>query len=382
MFNSQKPIYNLFQHANPNCKSEEGRPFSGKYLSLGQSTRFKSTIEEDRRSRFGKSTILRDVREAGRGCVVPITSAFGGNDTVSSSHPLISRQRRICEIPSPAQSLTSKSSYYHQSPVNEGWWEGHLLQGLEAHLLFLFLIVEERSDCAIPWPHEFRTRQSPFGKGHQISTIPYPNLLKLAEIIFEQLSTRRDLTDGGRLPTSRDSSVAGNSFFENIHVSDRQSQMCKCSRRYEVYLLLLLLLLLWMPSSTVKVLMLLQHWMPNLLRLRGSWTAARYVNERQTQISKISRDELVSHIHASGNDFSASQPSISIFFNLEGRATSGKETRELQRKIVISLKELKLSTDCGSLTMPLQRLNLRYSSLHDNSQSCCCRSFSSSATKD
>ncbi|GAY61482.1 hypothetical protein CUMW_210320 [Citrus unshiu] len=94
MFNSQKPIYNLFQHANPNCKSEEGRPFSGKYLSLGQSTRFKSTIEEDRRSRFGKSTILRDVREAGRGCVVPITSAFGGNDTVSSSHPLISRRRR------------------------------------------------------------------------------------------------------------------------------------------------------------------------------------------------------------------------------------------------------------------------------------------------
>ncbi|GAY32320.1 hypothetical protein CUMW_287440, partial [Citrus unshiu] len=92
----------------------------------------------------------------------------------------------------------------------EGWWEGHhLLQGLEAHLLLLLLIVEERSDCAIPWPREFRTRQSPLGKGHQIFTFPYPYLLKLAEIISEQLQTSRDLRDGGRLPTSRDSSVAG-----------------------------------------------------------------------------------------------------------------------------------------------------------------------------
>ncbi|GAY61491.1 hypothetical protein CUMW_210390 [Citrus unshiu] len=176
---------------------------------------------------------------------------------------------------------------------------------------------------------QFRTRQSPFGKGHQIFTFPYFDLLKLAEIIFEQLSTRRDLRDGDRLPTSRDSSVAGNSFFENIHVSDGQSLISNFSRRDEVYLLLLLLLLLWMPSSTVKVLILSQLRMSNLLRLRGSWTPARYVNVRQCSIYKVSRDELVSHIHASGNDFSASQPSISIIFNLEGRATSGKETREL-----------------------------------------------------
>ncbi|GAY51345.1 hypothetical protein CUMW_133510 [Citrus unshiu] len=52
-------------------------------------------------------------------------------------------ERRICEIPGPAQSLTSKSPYYPEYQVNEGWWEGHhLLQGLEAHLLFL--ILEER----------------------------------------------------------------------------------------------------------------------------------------------------------------------------------------------------------------------------------------------
>ncbi|GAY32322.1 hypothetical protein CUMW_287450, partial [Citrus unshiu] len=211
----------------------------------------------------------------------------------------------------------------------EGWWEGHhLLQGLEAHLLLLLLIVEERSDCAIPWPREFRTRQSPLGKGHQIFTFPYPYLLKLAEIISEQLQTSRDLRDGGRLPTSRDSSVAGNSFFENIHVSDGHLLICKPSRRDEVYLLLLLLL--WMPSSTVKVLILSQWRISNHLRLGGSWTPAIYVNELQIQISKISRDELVSHIHASGNDFSASHSLISIFFNLEGRATSGKETRELQ----------------------------------------------------
>ncbi|GAY35019.1 hypothetical protein CUMW_283100 [Citrus unshiu] len=251
-------------------------------------------------------------------------------------------ERRICEIPGPAQSLTSKSSYYHQSPVNEGWWEGHhLLQGLEAHLLFLFLIVEES---------------------------------------FEQLSTPRDLRDGGRLPTSRDSSVAGNSFFENIHVSDGQQLIYKPSRRYEVYLLLLLLL--WMPSSTVKVLILSHIMMFNLLRLGGSWTSAIYLNESQNKIVKISRDEFASHIHASGNDFSASQCQISIFLNLEGRAISGKETRELQLLICISLKELRLSDDCGSFTRPSQSLNPRYSSLLDNSQSCCCWSFSSSATKD
>ncbi|GAY35017.1 hypothetical protein CUMW_283090 [Citrus unshiu] len=209
-------------------------------------------------------------------------------------------ERRICEIPGPAQSLTSKSSYYHQSPVNEGWWEGHhLLQGLEAHLLFLFLIVEES---------------------------------------FEQLSTPRDLRDGGRLPTSRDSSVA--------------------------------------------VLILSHIMMFNLLRLGGSWTSAIYLNESQNKIVKISRDEFASHIHASGNDFSASQCQISIFLNLEGRAISGKETRELQLLICISLKELRLSDDCGSFTRPSQSLNPRYSSLLDNSQSCCCWSFSSSATKD
>ncbi|GAY31698.1 hypothetical protein CUMW_287820 [Citrus unshiu] len=244
-------------------------------------------------------------------------------------------QRRICEIPGAAQSLTSKSPYYPQSTVNEGWWEGHLLQGLEAHLLFLLLIVEERSDCAIPWSltpidpelTQFRTRQSPFGKGLQISTPSNTNLLKLVEIIFEQLRTSRDLRDGGRLPTSRESSVAGNSFLENIHVRDGHLLIRNCSRRDEVYLLLLLL---WMPSSTVKVLILSQSLMSNLLRLGGSWTSAIYVNEWQYIILKISRDELVSHIHASGNDFSASQLQISIFLNLEGRATSGKETRELQ----------------------------------------------------
>ncbi|KDO39345.1 hypothetical protein CISIN_1g034708mg [Citrus sinensis] len=84
-----------------------------------------------------------------------------------------------------------------------------------------------------------------------------------------------------------------------------------------------------MPSSTVKVLILSQHQIINFLRLDGSWTAAIYVNEWQYSIYKISRDELVSHIHASGNDFSASHSPIRIFFNLEGRATSGKETREL-----------------------------------------------------
>ncbi|GAY64244.1 hypothetical protein CUMW_232060 [Citrus unshiu] len=239
-------------------------------------------------------------------------------------------KRRICEIPVPAQSLTSKSPYYLESPVNEGWWEGHLLQGLEAQLLFL--ILEETSDCAIPWPREFRTRQSPFGKGHQISASPYLNLLKLAEIIDE------------------------------VH--------------------LLLLLLLCTPSSTVKVLILSQNSMYNLLRLGGSWTPAIYVNERQHSILKISRDELKSHIHASGNHFSASQLLIDIILNLAGRATSGKETRELQPQISISLKELRLSDDCGSFTRPLHSFNSRYSSLHDNSQSCCCWSFSSSATKD
>ncbi|GAY69646.1 hypothetical protein CUMW_288690, partial [Citrus unshiu] len=65
-----------------------------------------------------------------------------------------------------------------------------------------------------------------------------------------------------------------------------------------------------MPSSTVKVLRLSQLWMYNILRLGGSWTPAIYVNERQLKISKISRDELVSHIHASGNNFSASQELI------------------------------------------------------------------------
>ncbi|GAY66496.1 hypothetical protein CUMW_249210 [Citrus unshiu] len=170
----------------------------------------------------------------------------------------------------------------------------------------IFFKAWKLTSCSYIQPREFRTRQSPFGKGHQISTIPYLNLLKLAEIIFEQLSTRRDLRDGGRLPTSRDSSVAGNSFFENIHVSDGQSIIVKSSRRYEVYLLLLL----WMPSSTVKVLILSQLRMSNLLRLGGSWTPAIYVNEWQSKISKISRDELVSHIHASGNDFSASQELI------------------------------------------------------------------------
>ncbi|GAY33286.1 hypothetical protein CUMW_288150, partial [Citrus unshiu] len=186
--------------------------------------------------------------------------------------------RRICGIPGPAQSLTSKSPYYAQSSENEGWWEGHLLQGLEAHLLFLSL--QESSDCAMPRPPEFRTRQSPFGKGHQISTFAYLNLLKLSEIIFEQLQTLRLLRDEGRLPTSRDSSVAGNSFFENIHVRDRQTRIDKSSRRDEAYLLLLLLLLLhWMPSSTVKVLILSQLRMSNLLRLSGSWTPAIYVNE-------------------------------------------------------------------------------------------------------
>ncbi|GAY64246.1 hypothetical protein CUMW_232060 [Citrus unshiu] len=300
-------------------------------------------------------------------------------------------KRRICEIPVPAQSLTSKSPYYLESPVNEGWWEGHLLQGLEAQLLFL--ILEETSDCAIPWPREFRTRQSPFGKGHQISASPYLNLLKLAEIIdvllsnlsaidssFGQSQTRRDLRDSGRLPTSRDSSVAGNSFFENIHVRDGQLLMSNSSRRDEVHLLLLLLLCT--PSSTVKVLILSQNSMYNLLRLGGSWTPAIYVNERQHSILKISRDELKSHIHASGNHFSASQLLIDIILNLAGRATSGKETRELQPQISISLKELRLSDDCGSFTRPLHSFNSRYSSLHDNSQSCCCWSFSSSATKD
>ncbi|GAY66495.1 hypothetical protein CUMW_249210 [Citrus unshiu] len=73
----------------------------------------------------------------------------------------------------------------------------------------IFFKAWKLTSCSYIQPREFRTRQSPFGKGHQISTIPYLNLLKLAEIIFEQLSTRRDLRDGGRLPTSRDSSVAG-----------------------------------------------------------------------------------------------------------------------------------------------------------------------------
>ena len=152
------------------------------------------------------------------------------------------------------------------------------------------------------------------------------------------------------MPTSRDSSVAGNSFFENIHVRDRQCQISNSSRRDEVYLLLLL----WTPSSTVKVLILSQFQMSNLLRLGGSWTSAIYVNEWQSRIFKISRDELMSHIHASGNDFSASHSLISIFFNFEGRATSGKETRELQFLISIFLKELRLSDDCGSFTRPSQ----------------------------
>ncbi|GAY61497.1 hypothetical protein CUMW_210430 [Citrus unshiu] len=115
-------------------------------------------------------------------------------------------QRRICEIPGPAQSLTSKSPYYPQSSV-----------------------TEERSDCAIPWPREFRTRQSPFGKGHQISTPSNTNLLKLAEIIFEQLQTSSTLRDGGRLPTSRDSSVAetDNSQCVSAQEEMRQSNLRK-----------------------------------------------------------------------------------------------------------------------------------------------------------
>ncbi|GAY64247.1 hypothetical protein CUMW_232060 [Citrus unshiu] len=282
-------------------------------------------------------------------------------------------KRRICEIPVPAQSLTSKSPYYLESPVNEGWWEGHLLQGLEAQLLFL--ILEETSDCAIPWVR-------PLVCYNQISPASDVLLSNLSAIdsSFGQSQTRRDLRDSGRLPTSRDSSVAGNSFFENIHVRDGQLLMSNSSRRDEVHLLLLLLLCT--PSSTVKVLILSQNSMYNLLRLGGSWTPAIYVNERQHSILKISRDELKSHIHASGNHFSASQLLIDIILNLAGRATSGKETRELQPQISISLKELRLSDDCGSFTRPLHSFNSRYSSLHDNSQSCCCWSFSSSATKD
>ncbi|GAY64349.1 hypothetical protein CUMW_232850 [Citrus unshiu] len=149
----------------------------------------------------------------------------------------------------------------------------------------------------------------------------------------------------------------------------------------ELYLLLLLLLL-WMPSSTVKVLILPHSSMNNVLRLGGSWTPAIYLNEWQLSIYKISRDEFVSHIHASGNDFSASHSLISIFFNLEGRATSGKESRELQPPMNISLKELRLSSDCGSFTRPSHMYSLRYSSLHENSQSFCRWSSSSSATKD
>ncbi|GAY66500.1 hypothetical protein CUMW_249260 [Citrus unshiu] len=238
--------------------------------------------------------MVRDVREAGRGSAVPNLMSSGGNDTMSSSHPLIARCRR-------------EENLWNPRPHSITDFQISILPSIRP---------------------EFRTRQSPFGKGHQISTTAYLNLLKLAEIIFEQSQTERDLRDGGRLPTSRDSSVAGNSFFENIHVRDRHLSISNFSRRDEVYLLLLLLL--WMPSSTVKVLILLHLWMSNLLRLSGSWTSAIYVNEWQCQIVNISRDELVPHIHASGNDFSASHFLISIFFNMEGRATSGKETRELQ----------------------------------------------------
>ncbi|GAY61490.1 hypothetical protein CUMW_210390 [Citrus unshiu] len=86
---------------------------------------------------------------------------------------------------------------------------------------------------------QFRTRQSPFGKGHQIFTFPYFDLLKLAEIIFEQLSTRRDLRDGDRLPTSRDSSVAGSvvaglqqdmSTYDNAqYTRSREMNWCRTS---------------------------------------------------------------------------------------------------------------------------------------------------------
>ncbi|GAY51344.1 hypothetical protein CUMW_133510 [Citrus unshiu] len=101
-------------------------------------------------------------------------------------------ERRICEIPGPAQSLTSKSPYYPEYQVNEGWWEGHhLLQGLEAHLLFL--ILEERSDCAIPWI---------------VSRDELLSNISAIDSSFEHPRTKRDLRDGGRLPTSRDSSVA------------------------------------------------------------------------------------------------------------------------------------------------------------------------------
>ncbi|GAY66501.1 hypothetical protein CUMW_249250 [Citrus unshiu] len=119
--------------------------------------------------------MVRDVREAGRGSAVPNLMSSGGNDTMSSSHPLIARCRR-------------EENLWNPRPHSITDFQISILPSIRP---------------------EFRTRQSPFGKGHQISTTAYLNLLKLAEIIFEQSQTERDLRDGGRLPTSRDSSVAG-----------------------------------------------------------------------------------------------------------------------------------------------------------------------------
>ncbi|GAY64350.1 hypothetical protein CUMW_232850 [Citrus unshiu] len=218
------------------------------------------------------------------------------------------------------------------------------------HRILRLKDVAERKICEIPGPAQSLTSKSllcnPLGKASSLLQSYISSLVSFAQ---------------GNPPSGK--------------------RMPKCSRRDELYLLLLLLLL-WMPSSTVKVLILPHSSMNNVLRLGGSWTPAIYLNEWQLSIYKISRDEFVSHIHASGNDFSASHSLISIFFNLEGRATSGKESRELQPPMNISLKELRLSSDCGSFTRPSHMYSLRYSSLHENSQSFCRWSSSSSATKD
>lgn len=97
-----------------------------------------------------------------------------------------------------------------------------------------------------------------------------------------------------------------------------------------------------------------------------------------TTISNFSRHESVSCIHASGKDSSASHFENEITLNREGKAASGEETGEPQFQIC--LEELRLGNASGSFTRHWVSLNIRYSSLHDNSS--CRWSRSSSATKD
>ncbi|GAY51346.1 hypothetical protein CUMW_133510 [Citrus unshiu] len=77
------------------------------------------------------------------------------------------------------------------------------------HRILRYVDVAERRICEIPGPAQSLTSKSPYYPEYQI--VSRDELLSNISAIdssFEHPRTKRDLRDGGRLPTSRDSSVA------------------------------------------------------------------------------------------------------------------------------------------------------------------------------